>query len=168
MERKTSTHQHIGDIARRLVEQRAAALQHVAATEPERVAMIGEVEYLNDSRSTFLDATLQSLAGTQGDVVWIAGASMAPTGAAHVQDLLRRRVASVVVFGADALQRVEELAAVVPHVYATGDVRTATFLARELAVEGTTVLFSPACPSGEGFANYEERAAEFKRAVRDL
>jgi UDP-N-acetylmuramoylalanine--D-glutamate ligase len=48
------------------------------------------------------------------------------------------------------------------------EVRTAVFLAHELAREGQVVLFSPACPSGEGFANYEERGAEFKRAVRDL
>ncbi len=42
------------------------------------------------------------------------------------------------------------------------------FLAHELARSGDVVLFSPACPSGEGFANYEERGHAFKRMVRDL
>ncbi|MBK6368794.1 MAG: hypothetical protein IPF64_02935 [Flavobacteriales bacterium] len=54
------------------------------------------------------------------------------------------------------------------HLYVTDELRTAVFLANELVAPDGTVLFSPACPSGNGFANYEERGAEFKRAVRDL
>jgi UDP-N-acetylmuramoylalanine--D-glutamate ligase len=53
-------------------------------------------------------------------------------------------------------------------VYFAEELRTAVFLARELAKPGEAVLFSPACPSGNGFANYEERGVEFKRAVKDL
>jgi UDP-N-acetylmuramoylalanine--D-glutamate ligase len=53
-------------------------------------------------------------------------------------------------------------------VFLADDVRMAVFLARELAKAGELVLFSPACPSGNGFANYEERGAEYRRAVRDL
>ena len=56
----------------------------------------------------------------------------------------------------------------VEHLSVTDELRTAVFLANELVAPDGTVLFSPACPSGNGFANYEERGAEFKRAVRDL
>lgn len=156
----------IDSTARELIASRLRA--QASSTAPERVAVLSEVDFINDGRSTFLDASLRTLSDLQGPVVWIAGARMTGTGSAPVQELLRKRVSAIVLFGRDGDARATELREVVQEVYLTEDVRTATFLARELATEGTTVVFSPACPSGDGFANYEERAAEFKRAVRDL
>jgi UDP-N-acetylmuramoylalanine--D-glutamate ligase len=83
----------------------------------------------------------------------------------HVQDLLAERVSALVLFGVqpDHVKEADH-----DKVFVADNVRMAVFLARELARAGDVVLFSPACPSGNGFANYEERGAEFKRAVRDL
>jgi len=81
-----------------------------------------------------------------------------------VQDLMRERVRAVVLFGheGDAPSLPGGI------IYLADNVRMAVFLARELARAGEAVLFSPACPSGNGFANYEERGAEFKRTVKEL
>ena len=131
----------------------------------EAVGVKEDLLYINDSRATFLDATLESLSTVERNLVWIVGAWGDDMSEGAVQQLLRERVIAVVLFGPLMEGAEDSLPA---HIYRTEDLRTAVFMARELASAGDAVLFSPACPSGNGFANYEERGAEFKRAVRDL
>jgi len=150
-----------------LLRARQQALSGLVATphRMESVAVLNEVQYVNDSRATFLDATLESFAAFEERVVWISGAWSDDMAEGHMQELLKERISAVVLFGA-AHDVAENGDAV--QVFAADNVRMAVFLARELAKPGEVVLFSPACPSGNGFANYEERGAEFKRAVKDL
>lgn len=148
-----------------LVEARRAGLSAWGPHRLEAVASLEDVLYVNDSRATFLDATLESLGTIERRIVWIVGAWSAEMGAEALQELLRERVGAVVLFGPLEPGAEEGLP---EHIYRTDDLRTAVFAARELALPGDAVLFSPACPSGNGFANYEERGAEFRRAVRDL
>lgn len=148
-----------------LLEARRSAMlsQGAGPHRLEPVASVNDVLYINDSRATFLDASLESFATLDQRVVWISGAWSDDMAEGHVQELLAERVLAVVLFGIRP-ENLEER----NKVFAVDSVRMAVFLARELAEPGDVVLFSPACPSGNGFANYEERGAEFKRAVRDL
>lgn len=148
-----------------LIEARRAALSAWGPHRLEATAVIDDVLYVNDSRATFLDATLESLGTVDRRTVWIVGAWGAEMAVPAVQDYLKEKVCAVVLFGSLDAEAVDSLP---EHVYRTEDLRTAVFTARELAQPGDAVLFSPACPSGNGFANYEERGAEFRRAVRDL
>ena len=148
-----------------LLKARRAALSVWGPHRMEAVGSVADVLYVNDSRATFLDATLESLGVLDRRTVWIVGTWSTEMGEAPVQELLKERVTNVVLYGAMIDGAVDSLP---EHIYRTDDLRTAVFMARELAVAGDVVLFSPACPSGNGFANYEERGAEFKRAVRDL
>lgn len=134
----------------------------------ESVASIDDVGYVNDSKATFLDATLGSLSQIGSKVIWICGPITSDLGQGYVQELLEERVASVIVFGSFENNDPAMLKPFAGPLYFAEELRTAVFLARELARPGQTVLFSPACPSGNGFANYEERGMEFKRAVKDL
>jgi len=149
-----------------LMEARKAALvgQASAPHRLEPVASVNDVIYINDSRSTFLDATLSAMSELDQRTVWIAGTWSEDMTEGHMLEMLQQRNVSVVLFG------VKGPVAVPEHIrlYLADDVRMAVFLAREIAEPGDAVLFSPACPSGNGFANYEERGAAFKRAVRDL
>lgn len=160
-------HAQLRIVGGQLVEARRVALasQASAPHRLEPVASLDDALYVNDSRSTFLDATLASIAELDRPVVWIAGAWNEDMDAPHVRQLLENRVQATVLFGP---QPDHVLALVPERLLHADDLRTAVFLARELARAGDVVLFSPACPSGNGFANYEERGAEFKRAVRDL
>lgn len=156
--------------AGQLVEARRAAL---AAQGPrphrlEQVAVTNGVVFINDSKATFLDAALESLALMPGKVVWIVGDLSSEMDEGYVQNLVKEKVKAIVLFGRTADRVGLEGASRVEHIYAADELRTAVFLANELATSGDTVLFSPACPSGNGYANYEERGVEFKRAVRDL
>lgn len=134
----------------------------------EHVAQLGGVEFINDSRSTFLDSTLASIAAVGRPVVWITSGIAAETGSGKVHEFLKDHVAALVVFGTEADAGISSFHPFTPHVYFAEELRTAVFLARELARPGEAVLFSPASPSAPAFANYEERGAEFRRAVRDL
>ena len=136
-----------------------------APHQMEVVATVNEVLYINDSRSTFLDATLSSLGSLDRKAVWIAGAWSDDLADGYAQELLAERVSAIVLFGVTADEQGFTDGG---NVFLADDVRMAVFLARELAKAGELVLFSPACPSGNGFANYEERGAEYRRAVRDL
>ena len=148
-----------------LLEARRATLDAQGPHRMEPVRTIDDVNYINDSRSTFLDASLESLASIEQRVVWIVGAWSDDMGEGHVQEILKERVSAIVLFGPGMDPGSDGLP---EHVFRAEELRTAVFVARELANTGEVVLFSPACPSGNGFANYEERGAEFKRAVRDL
>ncbi len=148
-----------------LIEARKQALHAWGPHRLEAVGVKEDVLYINDSRATFLDATLESLSTVERNLVWIVGAWGDDMSEGAVQQLLRERVIAVVLFGPLMEGAEDSLPA---HIYRTEDLRTAVFMARELASAGDAVLFSPACPSGNGFANYEERGAEFRRAVRDL
>lgn len=148
-----------------LLEARRAALAGHGPHRLEVVATVNDVLYINDSKATFLDATLEALSSIEGRIVWIVGTWSEEMGEGQAQALLRDRVAAVVFYGPAAAKA---HASQPEHVFLAEELRTAVFVARELAKPGEVVLFSPACPSGNGFANYEERGAEFKRAVKDL
>ncbi|MBP7409626.1 MAG: hypothetical protein KA941_12790 [Flavobacteriales bacterium] len=148
-----------------LLDARRASLAVWGPHRMEAVCSLDDVLYVNDSLATFLVATLETLGVLDRPVVWIVGSWSDEMGEEQVQALLKERVSVVVLFG--PLVEGSE-ASLSEHILRTGDVRTAVVTARELAHPGDVVLFSPACPSGNGFANYEERGAEFKRALRDL
>lgn len=149
----------------KLIEARLGALHAWGPHRLEAVATKDDVLYVNDSKATFLDATLESLGTIDRRIVWIVGTWSEDMSEGNVQELLRDRISALVLYGPLVEGSEDGLPG---HIYRTEDVRTAVFTARELAQPGEVVLFSPACPSGHGFANYEERGAEFKRAVRDL
>ena len=146
--------------------RRAAVMAGPGAPhQMEVVATVNGVVFINDSRSTFLDATLTSLGSLDRKAVWISGAWSDDLADGYAQELLAERVSAVVLFGVNADEQGFTDGG---NVFLADDVRMAVFLANELARSGELVLFSPACPSGNGFANYEERGVEFKRVVRDL
>lgn len=153
-----------------LVEARAHALDELrsAPHRMEFVGMVRGVEYINDSRATFLDATLRSLAAIEKPVLWIAGDLPEGLGDAAVRAFLGDHVTALILCGATVGEVPATMREALGQVYQAGDLRTAVFLAHELAGAGEVVLFSPACPSGGGFANYEERGHAFKRTVREL
>lgn len=159
-----------GTAAARLVQARTRGLheQNGAPHDLEHVTTLDGVDYINDSRSTFLDATLRSMAAVDRPVVWIAGNLPADIAQGRIQEFLHERVVALVLFGTSAGLGIEALKPFTEHMYTAGELRTAVFVARELARPGEVVLFSPACPSSGAFANYEERGAEFRRAVKDL
>ena len=148
-----------------LLDARRAAMAVWGPHRMEAVCSAGDVLFVNDSRATFLDAALESLGALDRSAVWIVGAWSEEMGDERVQALLSERVRSVVLFGPLVEGSEDSLP---QHIYRTDGLQAAVACAAGLAEQGDVVLFSPACPSGNGHANYEERGAEFKRVVRSL
>lgn len=166
-----SFHKLLGKTAAaRLVKARQQGLDERPGAPQglELVATVNGVDYINDGTSTFMDATLRAMADVEKPIIWIAGNLPAEIGQWHIQEFLRERVVALVLFGKQGERGIEALKPFTEHMYTAEELRTAVFVARELAREGEAVLFSPACPGHGAHANTEERGVEFKNAVHDL
>ncbi len=131
----------------------------------ERVAEIGGIVFVNDSKGTTVAATLAALEGIDRPVVLIAG------GDGKGQDFapLKRAVAShcraVVLIGRDAPAMSAALSGVPLTVEYAPALEVAVARAIAHARSGDAVLLSPACASLDMFRDYRERGERFKAAV---
>jgi len=167
MERSKSINPSLRLAGGHLLESRQAALQ-LARGSAHRLEPVRErdgVLFVNDSRATFLDASLASIAEVGGPFIWIAGAWSDELTEGVAQEFGLDRLRAVVLFGSGHDRHAFKDGG---HLFVADDVRTATFIASSIAAPGEVVLFSPACPSGHQYANYEERGTDFKRAVNEL
>jgi UDP-N-acetylmuramoylalanine--D-glutamate ligase len=136
----------------------------------EMVKEIGGVTFINDSKGTNPDATLNALRAVPGSKVLIAGGlNKGSDFRPLVRVMAAEGVKSLVLLGETApliaaLAREEGFAdvSVVP------DLQAAVLKAFISAVPGDTVLLSPACASWDMFKNFEERGEIFKSAVISL
>jgi UDP-N-acetylmuramoylalanine--D-glutamate ligase len=149
--------------------------------EPEphritRVAEIGGVTYVDDSKATNPHAAAASLA-TYPSVVWVAG-GMLRGEAADIDGLVRGvagRLRGTVLLGRDRGLLRQALARHAPDVpvvelagHDTGVMERVVTEAAALAVPGDTVLLAPAAASLDMFENYGARGDAFAAAVRAL
>jgi UDP-N-acetylmuramoylalanine--D-glutamate ligase len=159
----------------------AAVGAGLRAFEPEphritRVAEVGGVAYVDDSKATNPHAAAASLAAYPS-VVWVAG-GMLRGEPADVDDLVRRaagRLRGAVLLGRDRGLLAQALARHAPDVPVvelagtdTGTMDRVVTEAAALAVPGDTVLLAPAAASLDMFANYGARGDAFAAAVRAL
>jgi len=141
--------------------------------EPHRVdtvAVINDVEYIDDSKGTNVGATVAALQGLGRErrLVVILGGDGKGQDFSPLLEPVRRHARSVLLLGRDAPRLREALASAgVPMT----DVQTLPQAVREaqsLAQPGDAVLLSPACASLDMFNNYGHRAEVFIQAVQEL
>ena len=140
----------------------------------ERVAEVGGVTYVDDSKATNTHATEASLAAYDG-IVWIAGGLAK---GATFDDLVAgaaKRLRGAVLLGRDRALIADALARHAPDVPVvdvdrtdSGAMAAAVAEAARLAREGDTVLLAPACASMDMFTNYNVRGEVFAAAVHEL
>jgi UDP-N-acetylmuramoylalanine--D-glutamate ligase len=141
--------------------------------EPHRVepvAIVGEVEYFDDSKGTNVGATVAALQGLGAErrVVVILGGDGKGQDFAPLADPVKRFTRAVVLIGRDApnIRAVLQDAGVPLH--DAQDMADAVAQAARLAQSGDAVLMSPACASFDMFDNYGHRAEVFCQAVAVL
>ena len=132
----------------------------------QRVADVGGVLWVNDSKGTTVAATLAALEGSPRRVVLIAG------GDGKGQDFTPLRAAvdahcrAVLLIGRDAPLLAQALSGSNAAVEHCGTLEAAVVRAQALARSGDAVVLSPACASLDQFASYIERGERFVAALR--
>jgi UDP-N-acetylmuramoylalanine--D-glutamate ligase len=134
----------------------------------ERVAEIGGVEYIDDSKGTNVGATVAALDGLGRRVVLIAGGDGKGQDFSPLVPAVLRHARAVVLIGRDGPRIAAALGDCgVPLEQAPG-LEQAVELASRRARPGDAVLLSPACASFDMFRNYAHRAEVFVAAVREI
>ena len=131
----------------------------------ERVADIGGVLFVNDSKGTTVAATLAALAGAGRPVVLIAGGDGKGQDFLPLRSSVESRCRAVVLLGRDAPTIAAALSGVAPAVEFAPVLEVAVARAIARALPGDVVLLSPACASLDMFRDYLERGDRFKAAV---
>ena len=143
--------------------------------EPHRVqsiAIVNDVEYIDDSKGTNVGATVAALNGLgnseSGKRIWlIAGGDGKSQDFSPLREPALRFVKGAFLIGQDAEKIAEALGEQVLCTNA-GTLHAAVQAAAAQAQSGDLVLLSPACASFDQFQNYIERAQVFASEVEEL
>ncbi|RZK24335.1 MAG: UDP-N-acetylmuramoyl-L-alanine--D-glutamate ligase [Hymenobacter sp.] len=141
---------------------------HNADHRLQLVREVNEVEYVNDSKATNVEAAWYALDGLKRPIVWIAGGTDKGNDYAPLQPLAQQKVKALVCLGVDNAKLRAAFAGYVPHLEETQSMADAVRRAAALAAPGDVVLLSPCCASFDLFKNYEDRGRQFAAAVQAL
>ncbi|TGD57774.1 UDP-N-acetylmuramoyl-L-alanine--D-glutamate ligase [Flavobacterium humi] len=134
----------------------------------EKVLKIQNVQYINDSKATNVNATFFALDSMTGPTVWIVGGVDKGNDYTELMALVNEKVKAIICLGIDNKKIIEAFADVVDILVEVGSMTEAVRQAYKIAEKGDTVLLSPACASFDLFENYEDRGRQFKQAVQNL
>ena len=134
----------------------------------EFVRSLGGVDFVNDSKSTTVEAGRWALERAEKPLVMIAGGSDKHMDYTPLRDLVHRKVRVMVAMGAIRQQLVSTFSDVVTVDVVDGRMDAAVARAKALAKPGETVLLSPMTASFDMFSNFEERGKVFKQIVHEL
>ena len=134
----------------------------------EDVQKVREVQYINDSKATNVNATFYALECMDNPTVWIVGGVDKGNDYHDLLPLVREKVKAIVCLGVDNEKIQETFGNVVDVIVETAGAEEAVKVSAKLASKGDNVLLSPACASFDLFENYEDRGRQFKKAVRSI
>ena len=134
----------------------------------EVVTTIDKVLFIDDSKGTNIGATVAAIEGfgsTSGpNLLLIAGGQGKGQDFNELRAAAGRFVKYGILYGEDAQQIQDALQSTI-NIQRVETVESAVNYAKQSAVAGDIVLFSPACASFDLFAGFEERGRHFQRAV---
>ena len=134
----------------------------------EKVARVGGVEYINDSKATNVNSTWYALQSMKTPVVLILGGTDKGNDYSSIESLVKEKCRALIFLGVDNTKL---------HAFFDGkgiqttdadSMQEAVTKAYSIAEKGDTVLLSPCCASFDLFKNYEDRGTQFKQYVRSL
>ncbi|MGB7841936.1 MAG: UDP-N-acetylmuramoyl-L-alanine--D-glutamate ligase [Salinimicrobium sp.] len=134
----------------------------------EKVLKINNVQYINDSKATNVNATYYALESMEAETVWIVGGIDKGNDYAELLPLVNEKVKAIVCLGINNEPILNAFGNCVDVIVETRSMEEAVKQAYKLSEKGDAVLLSPACASFDIFQNYEDRGRQFKEAVRNL
>ena len=134
----------------------------------EKVLKIQNVQYINDSKATNVNATFFALDSMNTPTVWIVGGVDKGNDYNELMSLVREKVKAIICLGVDNKKIINVFGDVVDVMLEDNTMDNDVIMAQRLSEKGDTVLLSPACASFDLFENYEDRGNQFKQAVKHL
>ena len=129
----------------------------------ERVADVGGVRWVNDSKATNVSSAKVAIEGMERPTVLLLGGRHKGESYAALAGAIRKSVKRVIAYGEAAPRIASDLSGVVEVETLGSDFAEVIAAARAAAAPGETILLSPACSSYDMFRNYEERGERFRQ-----
>ena len=134
----------------------------------EKVLKIQNIQYINDSKATNVNATFFALDSMNSPTIWIVGGVDKGNDYAELLPLVNEKVKAIICLGLDNRKIIDAFANIVDVMVEVSTMSDAVKMAQRIAEKGDSVLLSPACSSFDLFENYEDRGRQFKQAVQNL
>jgi|SRR6218665_395693 len=134
----------------------------------EWVDEVKGIAYINDSRSTRLTATRNSLESIGTSVVLITGGDDRDNDYSILFQQVREKVSAIIYLGGNSDKLLKHYSRNYMLFAKAETLKEAVQLAGFYAKTGDVVLFSPGCPSYHAFDNYKNRGIEFRGIVKSL
>lgn len=133
----------------------------------ETVAVVDDITYINDSKSTNVNATLYSLECMTRPVVWIASSSDWVQDYSPLSELVKSKVKAIVCIEDQQSTPAFDFSFGVP-VSKSRTLEEALNKARSLTLSGDAILYSPAHPAELVYGSYKERGIHFRNLITSL
>lgn len=131
----------------------------------EHVALINDVEFINDSKATNIDAVIVAINTFKKPIVLILGGyDKGANFRLLLPHIKSSHVRDIVSYGDAGGQINTDLGDAVRSVLVT-DLNSAVKKAQSMAAPGDIILLSPGCASFDEFSNFEERGNYFRSLV---
>lgn len=134
----------------------------------EKVAIVGGVHYINDSKATNVDACWYALESMTTPTILILGGKDKGNDYESIKDLVKQKCTALVFLGADNTKLHNSFGSMGLPIYDTHSMKECIEACTRIARPGDTVLLSPCCASFDLFKNMEDRGEQFKTLVRNL
>ncbi len=134
----------------------------------QKVARVGGVQYINDSKATNVDACWYALESMTTPTILIIGGKDKGNDYTAIKDLVQKKCAGLVYLGADNTKLHDFFDGMGIPVADTHNMKDCVEACSRMARPGYTVLLSPCCASFDLFKNMEDRGEQFCEQVRNL
>jgi len=134
----------------------------------ETVANIHGMEFVNDSRSSNINATWYAIESISRPIIWIVGGVENGNDYSVIHPLVQRFIKGIICLGLDNRrihEAFDDLGKPMADVVTMEDAVKAAYA---IGNRNDVILLSPACASFDLFENYEERGKAFRKAVKNL
>ena len=134
----------------------------------QKVARVGGVQYVNDSKATNVDACWYALESMTTPTILIIGGKDKGNDYTAIRELVQKKCKGLVYLGADNRKLHDFFDGLGIPVADTNNMKDCVQACHRMAQPGDTVLLSPCCASFDLFRNMEDRGEQFCEQVRNL
>lgn len=133
----------------------------------EKVRIVNEVEFINDSKATNLNAVWFALESMTKPTVLILGGQDKGNDYDEIREIVDEKVTHIICLGKDNTPILQAFSSKFS-IIETQSAQDAVQAAYSVAEPGSVVLLAPGCASFDLFTSFEDRGNKFKEAVMAL